>query len=232
MDVIKIMASGGNLTAGSRPERNQFGPAELRVAVDEAHRHGLPITAHAHGTQSIVDAVAAGVDGLEHITFMTEDGVDEIPGGLLERIAEQRIVLGLTLGVVPIDGPSPIPPGMAARLPAMMANTRRMYASGAVMIAGTDAGLGPIKPHDVLRWAIDQLSQHVGLSPLEALRANTSVAATACGLGSRKGRVAPGYDADLLVVDGDPLADLAALHRIRAVYVRGTEMIPSASVAR
>jgi imidazolonepropionase-like amidohydrolase len=230
VDVIKIMASGGNLTPGSRPELAQFGLAELRAAVDEAHRHGLPITAHAHGTQAIVDAVAAGVDGLEHITFMTEDGVDELPDGLLARIVEQRIALGLTAGFVPAEGAGP-PPGMAARLPAIFANHRRIHDAGAVLVAGTDAGLGPIKPPDVLRWAVGQLGM-VGLSPAEALRASTSVAAEVCGLGARKGRIALGYDADILAVDGDPLTDPAALHRIRAVYVRGTERVPSASVAR
>jgi imidazolonepropionase-like amidohydrolase len=231
VDVIKIMASGGNLTEGSRPELAQFGIDELRAAVDEAHRHGLPITAHAHGTQAVVDAVAAGVDGLEHISFMTENGVDEIPAGLLERIVEQRITLGMTVGMVPIPGAGP-PPNLAARLPAILANSRRMYASGAVLVAGTDAGLAPVKPPDVVRFAVGQMSQHLGMTPVEALRANTSVAAAACGLGDRKGRIAPGYDADLLVVDGDPLADLGALHRIRAVYRRGTAVVPSASVAR
>lgn len=62
------------------------------------------------------------------------------------------------------------------------------------------------------------------MSPLEALRATTSVAARVCGLGRRKGRIAPGYDADILAVDGNPLDDPAALHRIRAVYVRGMEL--------
>ena len=66
VDVIKIMASGGELTPGSRPELSQFDRPALEAVVDEAHRHGLPITAHVHGRQSIADAAAAGVDGLEH----------------------------------------------------------------------------------------------------------------------------------------------------------------------
>lgn len=219
VDVIKIMASGGNITAGSRPELAQFGLAELRVAVAEAHRHGLPITAHAHGTAAILDAVAAGVDGLEHVSFMTEDGVDEIPAGLLESIVARRITLGMTLGMMPISGATP-PPEILRRMPAFFANTRRMYEAGAPMVAGTDAGLGPIKPPDVLRWGVTQLTQ-VGMTPAEALRASTSRAAAVCGLGDRKGRLAPGYDADILAVAGNPLEDPAALHQIRAVYVRG-----------
>ncbi len=97
----------------------------------------------------------------------------------------------------------------------------RRFLSGAVMVAGTDAGIGPVKPHDVVRHAPPVLRQ-LGFSPAEALRAITSVAAGVCGLGHRKGRIAPGFDADILAVDGDPVADPEALHRIRAVYARGT----------
>jgi imidazolonepropionase-like amidohydrolase len=222
VDVIKVMASGGNLTSGSRPEASQFGLDELRAAVEEAHRLGLPITAHAHGTQAIIDALAAGVDGLEHVTFMTADGVDPIPAGLLAAIAAAPVTLGITLGMAPVPGAAP-PSAMAARLPALMANIRRLYEAGASMIAGTDAGVSPIKPPDVLRWAVGQLTQ-IGMTPAQALQASTSVAATACGLGHRKGRLAPGYDADILAIDGNPLHDPAALHRIRAVYVRGTAL--------
>ena len=105
VDVIKIMASGGRLTAGTRPELAQFGPAELRAAVDEAHRHSLPVTAHAHGTQAVANAVAAGADGLEHASFMTADGVDDAPDDLVRAIAANRIVVGFTMGIAPLRAP-------------------------------------------------------------------------------------------------------------------------------
>ena len=219
VDVIKIMASGGNLTPGSRPELAQFGPDELRAAVEEAHRHSLPITAHAHGTQAVADAVAAGVDGLDHVTFMTATGVDPAPDDLVASIGARPVTLGITLGVKPIDGVAPSP--MASRLPALVANMRRLHGAGASMVPGTDAGVGPQKPHDVLGWAIPQFVR-IGMTPVEALHAATSRAAALCGLGDRKGRVAAGFDADLLVLDGNPLEDLSALHRIRSVYVRGS----------
>ncbi|GIH99530.1 amidohydrolase family protein [Planobispora takensis] len=220
VDVIKIMASGGNLTPGSRPELPQFDLDELRAAVEEAHRHDLPVTAHAHGTRAVVDALAAGVDGLEHVTFMTADGVDPVPEGLAEAMAAAPVALGITLGTMPIPGFA-MPPAIAARMPAMAANLRLLHRAGASMVTGTDGGIAPFKPHDVLRWALAQLAG-VGMTPAEALRAATSRAALACGLGHRKGRLAPGYDADVLAVDGDPLHDPDAIHRIRAVYLRGT----------
>jgi imidazolonepropionase-like amidohydrolase len=198
---------------------SQYGPAELRAAVEEAHRHNLPITAHAHGTQSVADAVEAGVDGLEHVSFMTADGVDEAPPEIVRSIVEKRIVLGLTLGAVLIPGMKP-PQAIASRLPALMANARKLCESGAPYTVGTDAGIAPIKPHDVLRWAAAHLGQ-LGIASADALRIMTSEAADACGLGHRKGRLSPGYDADILAVDGNPFDDPTALHNIRAVYCRG-----------
>jgi imidazolonepropionase-like amidohydrolase len=228
VDVIKIMASGGTLTPGTYQHLAQFTPEVLRAAVDEAHRHGLQVTAHAHAVAAIADGVAAGADGLEHVSFWTETSVDA-PAELIQLIADRRTVVGLTVGLVPIPGLEP-PPVVRARLPLIVANMRRLYEAGALMVAGSDAGIAPIKPHDVVRHAPDQLRE-IGIGQAEALRMVTSVAAEVIGLGHRKGRIAPGFDADILAVDGDPITDPAALHRIRAVYARGTA-VPEAGPAQ
>ena len=221
-DVVKIMASGGNLTPGSVSHLPQFAVEDLRAAAEEAHRHNLPITAHAHGTQPVRDAVAAGVDTMEHASFMTEDGVDPAPPDLLATIAERGITLSVTLGIKAVPGVAP-PPAIAARLPKLFENLRAMVAAGVRLVVGTDAGVGPTKPPDALRWGLAQLVQ-VGMSPAAALCAITSVAADVCGLADRKGRIAAGYDADLLALGGDPRTDPAAVHDIRAVFVRGTRL--------
>ena len=221
VDVIKIMASGGTMTPGSRQERAQFDAGVLRAAVDEAHRHGLPVTAHAHGTQAIADAVAAGVDGMEHVTFWSAGGVD-MPEDLLRAVADRRVVVGATAGMVQVPGLAP-PAEVVSRIPKIVQNHRRLHELGAPFVAGTDAGIAPVKPHGVVACA-PQMLRDIGLGPAESLRAITSVAAGACGLAHRKGRIAPGFDADLLVIDGDPLADLTALRRVRAVYARGARV--------
>jgi imidazolonepropionase-like amidohydrolase len=216
VDVIKVMASGGFITPGSTGLLPQFGDDELRAAVDEAHRHGLPVTAHAHSTASVVAALDAGVDGIEHCSFMTAEGVDA-PDELIRRLARQRVAIGATLGALP--GAEP-PPPVARRLDAMRANLARLHRAGAQILAATDAGIAPPKPHDVLPYGIELLGQ-IGLSNYEALGAATAEAARVCGLADRKGRIAPGLDADLVALDGDPLTDLSALHRVAAVYRHG-----------
>ena len=226
VDVIKIMASGGNLTPGTCQHLPQFTPEVLRAAVDEAHRHGLQVTAHAHAVGAIADAMAAGADGLEHVSFWTEDSVDA-PAELIQLIADRRTVVGATLGMVPMPGLLP-PPAIRARIPLLVANMKRLYEAGAQMVAGSDAGIAPVKPHDVVRYA-PAMMREIGFGQAEALRTITSAAAGVIGLGHRKGRIAPGFDADILAVDGDPIADPEALHRIRAVYARGT-VVPDAGV--
>jgi imidazolonepropionase-like amidohydrolase len=217
-DVVKIMASGGTLTPGSAQHETQFDVRVLRAAVDEAHKHGLPVTAHAHASDAIADALAAGVDGMEHVSFWSADGVDDRPDLLAEIVARQ-VVVGATVGLVPTPGMVP-PPAVLARVPKILVTLGTLIADGALVVAGTDAGIGPPKPHSPLPTAVAQLVS-LGMSPLDALRTVTSVAAGVCGLASRKGRLAPGFDADLVVVGGDPLTDPACVGDVRAVYLGG-----------
>jgi imidazolonepropionase-like amidohydrolase len=88
-------------------------------------------------------------------------------------------------------------------------------------VCGADAGVGPNKPHDVVRYGVSAFPEFIGMTNVDALRANTSVAADACGVGHRKGTIEIGKDADLLAVAGDPLDDITRIRQILAVFVRG-----------
>jgi imidazolonepropionase-like amidohydrolase len=99
-------------------------------------------------------------------------------------------------------------------------NTRRLHEAGVRLVAGSDAGIGDGKPHGIL---LESLVELAGCMPsADALASATSFAAQVCGLGSTKGRLRPGYDADVVVVDGNPLVDMADIRRIRQVVLAGT----------
>ncbi|MCW2887375.1 MAG: hypothetical protein QOE54_5737 [Streptosporangiaceae bacterium] len=217
VDVIKIMASGGELTPGTHSHKPQYSPAELRAAVDEAHRLGLPVAVHAHAPDAIANAVAARVDSIEHCSFMTTDGIDDRPD-LIEAIATAGITVSLTLGIRPGTVP---PPRLAARLAALSALSQRMRLAGIPLICTSDAGIGPGKPHDILPHGVPMMVNRVGCSTVDALRAVTSLPARLCRVDDRKGRLAPGFDADILAVVGNPLTDPAALLDVQAVYRNG-----------
>ena len=221
VDVIKIMASGGDLTPTTRSHEAQYSAEELRAAVNEAHHHGLPVTAHAHAATGIANVVAAGVDMIEHCTFLTADSA-HADADVIAAIADRGIVVSATLGFLPgAPHPPQILARLMARLPAILHAFEQVRQSGATIVCSSDAGIGLAKPHDVLGYGVADMITIGGFNHVQALRAVTSVAAQACRIGARKGRIAPGFDADLLAVHGNPLTDIAALRAVRAVFRAG-----------
>ena len=212
-DVVKVMVSGGFLTAGTDPGGQQLGAGILAAIVDEAAWQHLPTAAHVHGPEPIAAAVAAGFGTLEHVSFLTSAGVRR-DASAIRRVAASNCTVSATVGVRAASGP---PSPAAAQ---MYESIGALFAEGATVIAGSDAGTSAQRPHDMFPRSIAALAG-LGMGNEQALRAATSGAAQALGLGGRKGRIAPGYDADLVAVDGNPQADLAALTRIRAVLCRG-----------
>lgn len=215
VDLVKVMATGGMTTAGSDPGSAQYTLAELRAITRTSHELGLRVTAHAHGAAGIADAVAAGVDGVEHCTFVTRSGVRPDPG-TVDAMAEAGVFVGCTV-LEPMDG---MPADILAVLEAMWDNMADMHARGVRVVCCTDAGVAPFKPHDVLPGDLAYFASRVTTNT-DALVSVTSMAADSCGLGDRKGRLASGYDADLLAVGGSPAHDITAIRDVRAVYRAG-----------
>lgn len=222
-DLVKIMASGGVFTPGTDTTRPQFTDQELAAALNQAHDVGLPVTAHAHALSAVEQALRVGVDGIEHCTCVTASGA-RVPEELADRLAAAGIAVCATLGTDPAVVTPPEVVEMAARAglseAALRAGTATLHRAGVRLVAGSDAGLGPAKPHGILP---ETLVEYVacGIPATAALTAATSVGAEACGLGGRKGRVRPGFEADLLIVDGDPTSDITVLRRPLAVYRAG-----------
>jgi imidazolonepropionase-like amidohydrolase len=230
VDVVKVMTSGGFATAGTQVMLCQFTLEELRVVVGEAHAAGLPVTAHAHGLPAVHMAMAAGVDGIEHCSFLTDKGMSQSDEDLA-RLAEAGIAVCPTLGLAGVLVPPPNAVALLDKLGMTMEQVveigkrrvGRMHAAGVRVVSGTDGGIAAAKPHGLLPVSVAFLAEG-GMSTLAALASATSLAAAACGLGDRKGQLRADYDADLLVVDGDPVADIGALARPAAVFASGRRL--------
>ena len=157
VDVIKVMASGGMTTAGTDVLGTQFSDDDLTFLVHEAHRHGLPVTAHAHSLPAVEQALAAGVDGLEHASCLTADGF-AVPDAVLDLLAERQIPVGAALGSPPVAAFAHAPAAVRAQFErigltpeafreARLATIRRMHEAGVLFLAGRDSGISSFLTH-------------------------------------------------------------------------------------
>jgi imidazolonepropionase-like amidohydrolase len=217
----------------------QFSLPDLRRIVDGAHTAGLPVTAHSHAAAGIEQAIAVGVDGLEHASYLAAGGGPPGLAALMNIAASDEQLADLAASGIPVcptlGGFTPdlfrtAPPHLRKMLedaqvtPEQIVETRmtmltRMRAAGVRFVSGTDAGIAPTKAHGLFANAVIELGQVMTVP--EVLATATSAAAAACGLGESKGRLRAGHDADVVVVDGDLSRDLTALRRVREVVVRG-----------
>jgi imidazolonepropionase-like amidohydrolase len=223
-DLTKVMASGGGMTVESNVREPQFTAAELTRLARESHARGRHVSAHCHATVSIANSLEAGVDTIEHCSWLTYDG-SEIDDALLADLARSGIVVVPTLApiasAVKHGRLSSTSSGMdlKAFYEHRLENVRRMRAAGVPMIAGSDAGVNNL-PHDA---GIDEiiLMASVGFTPVEAIRAATGHSARVIGLPEGSHTIAPGQQADLVVVAGSVAADIAAIRDVRLVARAG-----------
>ncbi|MCU1406232.1 MAG: hypothetical protein JWQ43_2535 [Glaciihabitans sp.] len=209
VDVIKVMATGGFLTPGTTPWDASFETATLEAIVTESHRLGRRVAAHCHGIEGIRRALAAGVDTLEHCSFVEEGGAKAFDSDLADAIVASGAYVS---------------PTMNADARQMMADgwqppVVELWRRGARVIASTDAGI-PGTPHGDYVLALESLVV-AGMPDSEVLIAATVNAAEALDLAEVTGRIAVGYSADLIAVQGDPSLDIRVLNLLKFVMARG-----------
>ncbi len=216
-DVIKVCATGGVLSKGTDPGARQISFEELEAIVEEAHMLGMPVAAHAHGTEGILFAIRAGVDSIEHSSLIDEEGLElaEENGTFLSINAYSPVFMranGESLG---------IPADSLRRARAMadvrLENYRTAIKEGARIVFGSDTSTYPHADH------ARQFSVYVdlGMSPMQAIQSATKVAAQSLGWVGDTGAIEQGYYADIIAVAGNPLEDISELENVTFVMKGG-----------
>lgn len=217
-DVIKITATGGVLSNTAAGVGQQFSDAELEAIVDAAHAMGRRVTAHAHGVNGINAALRAGVDSIEHGSYIDRESVRLLRQG--NRYHVPTLLAGWWVGQLAEQGGTltPAQTAKARQVSRDMANMGRFARQNRVRMAfGTDSG---VSPHGMNAREF-QLLVEAGFTPLQAIQFATVNAADHLQLNGVAGRIGAGYSADIIAVDGNPLEDVSVLMNVSFVMARG-----------
>jgi imidazolonepropionase-like amidohydrolase len=217
-DCIKAIATGGVLTKGAVPGNAQLLPDELEAIVDEAHRHGMRVAAHAIGTQGIKNALRAGVDSIEHGHMLDDEAIElfrDRKAFLVPTLMAPTCILEHVHGG---QQPQFVVDKATMVNEAMVRNVRHAFEAGVRIAGGSDAGT-PYNMHEDYAREVVLMRDLLGMSPQQALHAATAVAAELIGL--HRGILAEGEPADLVLLDSDIADDLTTLHRPRGVIKDG-----------
>jgi imidazolonepropionase-like amidohydrolase len=229
-DVIKFIATGGVLTPGVSPGAAQLTFEELRAGVEEATRAGRRVAAHAHGAEGMKNAIRAGVHSIEHGTMLDNEA--------LALFRAHKTFLVPTLSAIQSGLEHGKKGGMpdyaiekcAGMVDSLRANFRKAVKAGVRIAMGTDAGT-PFNPHGRNAQELRRMVQ-LGLTPMQSIEASTRSAAILLGLEREIGTLEIGKNADLLLVDGNPLDDIAQLEEpSRLTYVLQSGLIVKESSA-
>lgn len=217
-DLIKITATGGVLSETTTGTGQQVFDDELAEIVTTAHSLGRKVAAHAHGADGINAALRAGVDSIEHGTFLNDESIRlfrETGAYLVPTMMAGEAVA--TIAETTDIFPAPIREKALVVGPAINDAVRRARRGGVKIAFGTDSA---VSPHGQNAREFD-LMVAAGISPMEAIKAATVNAADLLGMADRVGTIAPGKAADIIAVEGNPLENISAIHEVTFVMVRG-----------
>jgi imidazolonepropionase-like amidohydrolase len=215
VDVIKVCATGGVLSKGDSLQASQYTKEEMKAIAADAHRLGLKVAAHAHGAQGILWASEAGIDSIEHGSFiddaaiaeMKKDGTYLVPTLYLEDWMMES-------GHLPAIYQQKMKDAIAVAKP----NIRKAYKAGVKIALGTDAA---VYPHGLNGHELEVYVRDLGMSPLEAIQSATVNAADLMGWTDKTGSLNAGKWADIIAVPGNPLADIKLLQNVPFVMKAG-----------
>jgi imidazolonepropionase-like amidohydrolase len=218
VDVIKIMATGGVLDPGAMGLEQHFTDAEMKGICDMAHAMHLKVAAHAHGARGILAATNAGVDSIEHGTFLDQAGAQAMKA----HGTYYSATLMAFSGVSGLIGTGKLTPEMEAKANQTFAvwgkGLNLAYRTGVKIALGTDSA---VAPHKDAGKELALMVTKGGMSPRDALIAATKGGPDLMGLSNETGTLDPGKSADLIAVEGDPLVDPTAVQRVDYVMVEG-----------
>jgi imidazolonepropionase-like amidohydrolase len=216
-DVIKFCATGGVLSKGDDPQASQYTLEEMKALVADAHRLGRRVAAHAHGAQGILWASQAGVDSVEHGSYINEAAIAEMKKNGTYLVPTRYLGDWLAENMQKIGMPEMYAKKEREIMPIIDNNLKRAFASGVKVAFGTDAA---VYPHG-LNAREFAVYVRLGMTPLQAIQTATVNAADLLGWSDKVGTLDAGKWADLIAVDGDPLQDITTLQHVKFVMKGG-----------
>lgn len=206
-DVIKICATGGVLSKGDDPQASQYTLEEMKAIVADAHRLGRKVAAHAHGAQGILWATEAGVDSIEHGSYIDDAGIAAMKQHGTYLVPTVYLETWMLENMKSIGLPAMYEGKMRQVIEVARKNLRHAFASGVKVALGTDAA---VYPHGLNAHEFEEYVK-LGMTPLQALQSGTMNAADLLGWSDRIGSIEPGKYADIVAVSGDPVKDVTLL---------------------
>jgi imidazolonepropionase-like amidohydrolase len=214
-DLIKIGATGGVLSKGDDPQASQYTLEEMQAIVADAHRLGRKVAAHAHGGQGILWASEAGVDSIEHGSYLNDEGI-----AMMKKHGTYLVPTAYLIDWMQQYGN--LPPLYQQKMKDVSAvekqNAIKAIKAGVKVALGTDAA---VYPHGLNAHEVDVYVNQFGMSPLQGIQTGTINAADLMGWTDKIGTIEPGKWADIIAIDGDPLKDVKILQHIPFVMKSG-----------